>query len=211
MAQIAYTLSYNIEGKTYSQNGIVTGEMEVERKKDNFPAAKDAVLSTRTDNDTGVLTFTTNPGLSVGDRIDVYWNGGARRTMKVSNITGTGPYLITIGTGSGDVGVGDVLPAQDAVITVGIVQGFDFPVVGNNVKGLLASCAAKGTIILCSGVAGSEVEEWAAVFESGAGVKAWTSDSDAANPITGDTITRVLMSHGDSTGTREVKVSALVA
>jgi hypothetical protein len=207
MPQVNVNLSYSVDGKSYSQTGSVTGEGLNQRVKENFSPALVATLSTRTGDDVGVLTFLTDPGISVGARLDIYWSGGARRGMKASSIAGAGPWTVTVGTAAGDKGVGDVLPAQDTALTVGKVQSWEFNVTGNNILALVAAAAAKATIVLASA---GDVEEWAAVFEAGAGMRGWFNGNGESNPIAGDTITKVFMSHGDATSTREVKVAALI-
>lgn len=208
MARLSVTLSYQADGRSYTQTGLIEADQVIERKKEEFPVALDAVLQARVDNDTGTLRFTTNPGIIVGDKLDIYWNGGMRRTMKASSISGSGPYDVVVGTGGGDVGAGDFFPVVTTVLTVGKVQSFDFNFNGSNVKALLASCASKGCIVVCSG---TETEEWSAVFEVGAGVQAYYEGDGTINPVTGDTITKVLMSHGDSGSIREVKVCAMTS
>jgi hypothetical protein len=207
MPQLSVNLSYTVEGKSYSQQGNITTDGIVKREKANFPAALSGTLTTRTDADTGVITFTSDPGLSVGNRVDVYWDGGVRRGMKVSSISGSGPWLVTIGTGAGDIGAGDDFPVATTPVTVGKVQSWDFNVLGNNIQALVAACAAKGVVVLASG---TETEEWSAVFEAAAGVQGWFIGNGQPNPIAGDTITKVFMSHGDATGTKEVKCAAFV-
>jgi hypothetical protein len=207
MPQVSVNLSYAVDGISYAQTGLVSGEGKVERIKSNFPAAVSGTLTVRTDNDTGTISFAEDPGISAGSRLDVYWAGGARRGMKATSISGTGPWLVVVGNAVGDVGVGDNLPVQDTVVTVGKVQSWDFNVIGNNIKALIASASAKATIVLASG---TDTEEWAAVFEEGAGVKGWFEGNGETNPIVGDTITKIFMSHGDTSGTKEVKAVAVL-
>src|SRR5688572_26126622 len=73
-----------------------------------IPVAVAGVLTTRTDDDTGVITTTSAHGLQVGDRVDIYWDVGIRRGMLVSAVGSA--TTITVGTGVGDVGAGDVFP-----------------------------------------------------------------------------------------------------
>lgn len=207
MPQLTINLSYSVDGQSYAQNGSVQADGKIERKKENFAAALVGQLTTRTDNDTGVITFASDPGLSVGARVDVYFNNGVRRGMKVSAIGGSGPWTATVGTGVGDVGAGDNLPPVNDPVTVGKVLSWDFNVLGNNIVSIIAAAAGKGVIVLASG---TETEEYAAVFPGGAGVQAWYAASGIANPVAGDTLTKVFMSNGDSTGTKEVKICALV-
>src|SRR4051812_43765099 len=72
-------------------------------------AAKVGQLTTRTDNNTGVLTMAGGHGILNGDRLDVYWTGGSRRGMSV---TGVSTNLVTI-----DLGAGDNLPTNLTNVT----------------------------------------------------------------------------------------------
>ena len=77
----------------------------------------DGSLTTRTDDDTGVVTAATGHGIENGDVVDVYWIGGMRYGMDVTDVTGS---AITV-----DGGTGTVLPAQAFAITA-IVEQIDW-------------------------------------------------------------------------------------
>jgi len=103
------------------------------------PDAHAAILTTRTDDDTGVVTFavygllTTSDeahtgvvtaaghGLAVGDHADVFWSGGARDHMDVTAVNGS---AVTV-----DGGTGDNLPSDDPPTAVTITESFVGPVV----------------------------------------------------------------------------------
>jgi len=78
-----------------------------------YPSGTAGTLSTRTDDDTGVVTLSSGHGLQVNDKVTVAWPaspGGIRSLMTVTDVTGDD---VTI-----DLGTGDVLPAQAAAVTV---------------------------------------------------------------------------------------------
>jgi hypothetical protein len=101
------------------------------------PDAHAAILTTRTDDDTGVVTFavygtlTTSDeahtgvvtaaghGLAVGDHADVFWSGGARDHMDVTAVNGD---AVTV-----DGGTGTDLPV--ATTAVLLTESFVGPVV----------------------------------------------------------------------------------
>lgn len=63
-------------------------------------AVADAQLTTRTDNDTGVITIVGgNRGLTTSETLNVYWSGGSRTGMTITNVTGA---TVTVDGGSGD-------------------------------------------------------------------------------------------------------------
>lgn len=66
--------------------------------------AHPGTLTTRTDNDTGVITLGSDHQVVVGDVVNVSWNGGSRTGMAVTNVTNG---AVTV-----DTGTGTVLPTQ---------------------------------------------------------------------------------------------------
>jgi len=101
------------------------------------PDAHAAILTTRTDDDTGVVTFavygiltarggnTTGTitaaghGLVAGDRADVFWSGGARDHVLVGTVSGDNVPISS--------GTGDNLPAE--ITAVLITESFVGPLV----------------------------------------------------------------------------------
>lgn len=73
----------------------------------------DGSLTTRTDDDTGVVTLSTGHGIETADVVDVYWSGGMRYGM-TATVSGV---EITV-----DGGAGDNLPAEDTAITAVVEQ-----------------------------------------------------------------------------------------
>lgn len=61
-------------------------------------------LTTRTDNDTGVITLSADHQVAVNDIVTVTWSGGSRTGMTVTAVTGA---AVTV-----DGGTGTVLPSQ---------------------------------------------------------------------------------------------------
>jgi hypothetical protein len=105
--------------------GIVSGSVsttitheENRTREITLPAAKSGTLSTRTDDNTGVLTVASGHGITDADTVDVYWAGGVRYGMDVTATTST-----TISVNLGD---GDNLPSQSTAITVAtqVVESF---------------------------------------------------------------------------------------
>ena len=74
------------------------------------PIAFAGTITTRTDNDTGVITTAVAHGILANDRVDVYWAESTRRGMNVTAVTAT---TVTV-----DVGAGTNLPALNYVVTI---------------------------------------------------------------------------------------------
>ena len=78
----------------------------------------DGSLTTRTDNDTGIVTLSTGHGIETADVVDVYWVGGVRYGMDAT----VAANAVTV-----DGGAGDNLPAEDFAIAA-VVEQVDWEV-----------------------------------------------------------------------------------
>jgi hypothetical protein len=109
MPNATYSVSLAAGGVSIQQSVARTGD-HPQGYEVSLPVGKAGTLTTRTDNDTGVLTVASGHGITASDFVDVYWNGGVRYGMDVTATTAT--------TISVDLGAGDNLPAQDTTIVV---------------------------------------------------------------------------------------------
>lgn len=159
-------------------------------------AGKEGTLTTRTDDDTGIITLGAEHGVTTDDTVDVYWSGGLRQGMDVTATDGT---TITV-----DVGAGDVLPAQDTAVVVGVQATVDLDVVGDNVQMLAVSLdkrghtdfqQAGGTSIKAIEVAAGEAYNWAA-------------DLGVTNPLASETVGKVMASCGEASAAK-LKIGVL--
>jgi hypothetical protein len=75
-----------------------------------LPAGVPGTLTTRTDDDTGVVTVASGHGITTSDTVTLFWAGGIRRRMAVTATTAT--------TISIDLGSGDNLPLQSSVCVI---------------------------------------------------------------------------------------------
>ena len=151
-----------------------------------LPAALDGELTTRTDNDTGVITLAGGHGLQTGDEIDVYWEGGSRSGMSCT---------VNVNAVTVDGGAGDNLPALNAPVTVSKPTTIDTDVVGNLIVMGVAACDRKSTMRFL-GAADAlilKVELGANEFWS------WVSEH-SANPFADATLGKILASTGSTLG-----------
>jgi hypothetical protein len=72
-----------------------------------LPAGIAATLSTRTDDNTGIVTVASGHGITDADTVTLFWDGGIRRGLTVTATTST--------TISIDAGAGDNLPLVSSV------------------------------------------------------------------------------------------------
>jgi hypothetical protein len=191
-------MAYSIEvretitagGKSASSRSAVSGDGSV-AKEVSVPAAKVGQLTTRTDDNTGVITMTSGHGFATSDKLDVYWSGGRRLGMTATVATNA----VTV-----DGGSGDNLPANLAAVTA--MKPVEEPVVfdGDDVLGIEMYSDVAGTL--------SIVDDEDAVSLSkqiGGGTAQsersyiWMPSRDPVNPLAAVDIAKFRFSHGDST------------
>jgi hypothetical protein len=131
MPQLAYGVALGSIAKSVvrSADDLITVEVDL-------PAGKSGTLTTRTDDNTGVLTVASGHGITASDTVDVYWSTGRRYGV---DVTAVGATTIDI-----DLGSGDNLPAASTAIVVCKQVVVNKAIDGDNVKiiGLSAELAA---------------------------------------------------------------------
>lgn len=187
----------SVHGKSFGSEATVETDGSIVKDLD-VAAAKTGNLTTRTDNDTGVLTMDGSHGITTGARLDLYWGTGKRVGMTVGTVAGAAVPI--------DGGVGDNLPADESEITA--MVPLEVPAVfdGDSAKAIVAmGLAAQGTIILAGADDATDLQ---VDLVSGLSY-VWYLASGAANPIVGDDITQLFVSHGD-TVERNMRLTAMV-
>lgn len=104
-------------------------------------AAQPATLTTRSGNAAGTLTMTNSGhGIVTGQRIDLYWEGGSCFGVTAGTVSGTSiPFTLVQG--------GDVLPAANTAIIVGIPERVAFTLNGSDISALV--CSRASTSVRC--------------------------------------------------------------
>lgn len=190
----------NVAGMSIGGTRIVVGGAAVVQDQSGsnaVPAAKVGALSTRTDANTGELTMAEGHGITTGARLDVYWPGGKRYGMEVGTVAGQAVPI--------DGGAGDDLPALDSDITAMVPIDLDFRVDGGEVNGLVAGSTTRGTIVLVD----DDDVELLPIHLADRDSYEWDQDSGIPNPLAGDTVDAVLMSHGDATQAQDMTIIAV--
>jgi hypothetical protein len=184
---------------TFTQT-IVESTASVERTSASVAAAKPGTVTTRTDEDTGVLTMTAGHGFVTGDYIDVFWSGGSRRHMAAT---------VTLNAVTIDGGEGDALPATTTVIGAMVPVELAFTVDGEDCYAITVSTPVPGWIVFVDD-SDLDIDEGAYQFTTtGGGANVWAFGQGAENPLAGQTTSLVKFSHGDTTAARTMKVAAL--
>lgn len=196
--QVTVSRKANIGGKQFGTDKPITADSKIQVDK-TLDAAKTGTLTTRTDDNTGEITGQASHGVTTGARLDVYWSGGHRRGMTVGTVAGNAIPI--------DGGSGDNLPALSTALTIMVpteeVLIFD----GDNLQ-LLSVYGEAKCIFVFTGA--DDVEDYSRVFDGASGADFWWDDGLEANPVVGDDVTKVFLSHGDSSASRTLRVAVLI-
>lgn len=195
------TVTGSVGGITIQGTVSRTAEGQISQEV-SLPAADAGMLTARVSDSEGTLTMDdAGHGISTGDIVDVYWEGGVRYGMTVGTVSGTS---VPIG-GVGGPGAGDPLPAQDTPVTadVQVVVNTDFD--GDDLEIIDVMSTRRGHIdFQDSGSASLHATE----------LKAnepwwWISDTGITNPLSGNPVDKAVVSNGDSQNAATLKIGVL--
>lgn len=199
----------SITGRTSPDGGTTTQDQftesitvsgpGIERASPTVAAAKSGTLSTRTDNDTGVVAFATGHGFSTGNKVDLFWSGGQRRNM-TATVAGDNVTL--------DGGSGDNLPVVSTAVTGMVPTEEDFTFDGDNAIFVMVGSPVPGFIVFVDDApADIATGTYTLTSTSGSG-RTWISGGQGDNPLAGSVVTKVKFSHG-STSAQTMKAEAI--
>lgn len=177
-------------GKSLGESLSLSGE-DLLVKEVPIPAAQPGTLTLRTNNTTGTLTMDIGGhGIVDADLVDLYWDVGGvkgyRRSVVVGVVAGTS---VPISGGSGDN-----LPAQDSAIRVHVQVEKELNFEGDDVVALIFSTPVRGTFILAGA---DDAEDMFKHLGAGCSYVWHELGCGEDNPIAGDTIAKVFITHGE--------------
>jgi len=141
-------------------------------------------LSTRTDDDSGILTVLTGHGITAADTVAVFWSGGFVKNCDVTAVTAT---TITI-----DLAIGVVLPAVTTAIVVSKQVSYSLLVSGNTLRLMAISCLQRALVDFRSSVPATLLAYDMAANEG----RDWISGVDITNPLAGASVATVHVANG---------------
>ena len=172
-----------------------------------LPAGKSGTLTTRTDDNTGIVTVASGHGITASDTVDVYWSTGRRYGV---DVTATDATTISI-----DLGAGDNLPTQSTAVVVCKQVVVNKAIDGDalSILGLLIDVAASTGF-------GTRLTFFDAVSAGGSAVGSgidldanapvvYDITGGASNPLTGSPILSFVASNGDGTNAATLKLQGL--
>lgn len=190
------TQKTTVAGVTITSEIVRNDELEISFRA-TPDAGKSGTLSTRTDDDTGILTVATGHGITDSDTVSVFWAGGSRHSMAVTATTGT--------TISINLGAGDNLPIATTAIVVAKESTHDLAIVGDDLGALVIGCASRVSVNFLDSGDASLLRYDAAAKEG----RLWFSGHGVTNPLAGDTVASVVLACGETTAA-EVRIAALL-
>lgn len=173
-----------------------------------IPVAVAGVLSTRTDNDSGIVTSAGHSFTEGTGTLFIFWAGGcAWRYDETAHDANT--FTIDVGVNGGSTGV---LPVEGSSVTVCLGTSLVASIDGDNMKMLAALCDQR-CILYCRDVSSVLVATPIVLGANDAFV--WRSPTDDngnvttsyTNPLTGNPVTSILAAQASSTAIAALQVS----
>ncbi len=209
MATSNLTISATVGGVSYNSLNPSTAHGAITHyPPTSIPAAKAGTLSTRTDNDTGILTMASGHGITTGARLDVHWvdANGVNRCRR-GLVVGT----VSVNSVPIDGGSGDNLPAAAYTIAAMVPLVENISINAANLRLILANVAncSKGVIIsLADGTAIADESACLKLnYDIWGDTLIWDLSRGASNPAASDPFTKIYVSHGDIAAARTVKMT----
>ena len=130
-----YSLSVQGGGISVQQSVTRNGDLTVAAQV-TLPAGKSGTLTTRTDDNTGIVTVASGHGITGSDTVDVYWAAGRRYGV---DVTATDATTISI-----DLGAGDNLPTASTAVVICKQVVANVMLDGDNAKLVVVNFAVPG-------------------------------------------------------------------
>lgn len=190
-----------------SENSVISADTPNPLEID-VPVAKSGTLTTRTDDDTGVVTVATGHGITDADTVDIYTAAG-ELLRKDCNVTATTSTTISI-----DAGSGTALPVTSTVLIVGKQVAFLPTILSDKIQLfalqlVLAGATTKGRAVFFTAapaVAGSGDGDFTLVANQG---QIYNVAGGQANPLDGDDVVSAAASQANTTLGARLKILSL--
>jgi len=196
MGTITHAQSISGGGVTIQPLAVTRTNSGMIALEDTLNVAKTGTLSTRTDSNTGTLTMDSGHGITDGQIVDIYWSGGVQRTVTVGTVsTNSVPF---------DLGIGDNLPIATTAVTVCVQKAINLAIDGDNadIVAVILETVDKSLRTAANVQFLDAAADVIAEIDLVANVpQVWDIEGGSANPFTGDPITNLKATQGNSTST----------
>lgn len=162
-------------------------------------AGSAGTLTTRTDNDTGVVTLTTGHGQTNGT-YDIFWDTGSAPGIR-RGMTGTiATNALTL-----DGGAGDNLPAQDTAVVIDKQEELDLDMTASTILMAVVSASRRGSVQFQEEDA-TVITSLDLCYDNTNEAWKWVSNVDGTTPFA-ENIGQVVVSNGSSAQTNTIKIA----
>mgnify|MGYP006366147677 FL=1 len=196
MATITHAQSISGGGVTIQPLAVTRTNSGTIALEDTLSAAKTGALTTRTDDNTGTLTMAASHGITTGQIIDIYWAGGVQRSVTVGTVSVNEVPI--------DGGIGDNLPVDETPITAVVQKSINLAIDGDSadIIAVILETNDKSLRTAANVQFKDAAADVIAEIDLVTNVpQVWDIEGGSANPFTGDPITNLKASQGNSTST----------
>lgn len=162
-----------------------------------MPAGRAGTLTTRTDDNTGIITVASGHGITDTDTVAIFWVGGSRYDVDVTATTAT--------TISIDLGAGANLPLATTAVVVAKESVHTLPIVGDDIAVIGIGCDNRASINFRDSGDASLLRYDMATGEG----RLWVAGQDVTNPLATDTVATIVIANG-GTMAAELRIGALL-
>lgn len=196
------SLAYGVSLGSINQSVVRSGDSKIELEV-SLPAGTAGTLSTRTDDNTGIVTVSSH-SITISDTVDVYWSGGRRYGV---DVTAQDATTISI-----DLGAGDNLPTATTSVVIVKQVPFNLALDGDNAKIVGVSYeVADASGYGCRVTLFDSADDTITGLDLDANVPNVVDiEGGQTNPYTGDPITDGVASNGSSSTAATLKIQAIV-
>ena len=196
MATITHAQSISGGGVTIQPLAVTRTNSGTIALEDTLTAAKEGDLTTRSDDNTGTLPMAASHGITTGQIIDIYWAGGVQRSVTVGTVSVNEVPI--------DGGIGDNLPADETAITAVVQKSINLAIDGDSadIIAVILETNDKSLRTAANVQFKDAAADVIAEIDLVTNVpQVWDIEGGSANPFTGDPITNLKASQGNSTST----------
>ena len=175
--------SLTVAGENFPQSSTVVADAAIVQSV-SVPAAEAGMLSVRTSVGAGTLSVNNSDhSFSVNDIVDLYWNGGARRSVKIGTVSGTVCTILE--------GAGDDLPTQGTTVFISPCVLLESEVVGTKIKAIFLYTENRGQITFMNS---DDAEQFHKELGFGSAWE-WLEGNGTQNPFKDAIVSSVLVSN----------------
>jgi len=206
---VSLTYSASVSGSGLSiQSAVVRSGSASVGLVESLSAAKTGTLSTRTDNTDGELTMSASHGITTAAVIDLYWT--------VAGVPGV-RYGVVVGTVATNAvpisgGAGDNLPIETTAITAVLPTTANVLIDGDNTKLIAVELKTTDASLRTAGHVSfrDASADLIAELDLVTNVpRIYDIEGGATNPFTGDVITYIQASNGNSSTAATLQIQSV--